>query len=84
MRLGKRGKHLLKLCRYSVDIRGLGMYYWPEVQLAYLVDFVYILLFCTQSCSLTLFGIIFFLKNTFEFFSPYLVLYLWLEGSQEA
>ena len=44
MRLGERGKHLLKLCRYSVDIRGLRMYYRLEVELAYLVDFVQFLL----------------------------------------
>ena len=44
MRLGKRGKHLLKLCRYSVDIRGLKMYHRLQVELAYLVDFVQFLL----------------------------------------
>ena len=29
---------------------------------------MHILLFCTQSCSLALLGIIFFVNNTFDFF----------------
>ena len=67
---------------------GVKLYY----QLTYLVDFansynvlLYILLFCTPSCSLTLFGIIlFFLGMHLNFFFFYLVLYLQLVGSQEA
>ena len=50
---------------------GVKLYY----QLTYLVDFanfyyvlLYILLFCTPSCNLTLFGIILYFQNTFEFF----------------
>ena len=61
-----------------------------EVQLAYLVDFARfflwfapILLFYTPSCSLTLCGIIFFGKNTFEFFLLF-GLVLQLVGPQEA
>ena len=67
---------------------GVKLYY----QLTYLVDFansyyvlLYILLFCTPSCSLTLFGIIlYFLGMHLNFFFFYLVLYLQLVGSQEA
>ena len=72
------------------DLRRLRKHHRLEVQLAYLVDFARflswfapILLFYTPSCSLTLCGIIFFGKNTFEFFLLF-GLVLQLVGPQEA